>query len=446
MRMTLTGRMGQGGQQPPQLRPVEKANFIHLYWDVIWFGIAFGSTLSFLPVYATRVGAAGWQIALLSSAPALVSILLTLPAGRWLERRSQNNALGRAVTRAAFWHRLGLFCLIPLPFFIPAAHQIPSLLLLVALMAVPGTVLMVGFNAVLAATVPPVARGAVVGRRNALLAGAIMVAFLVSGWLLQQLPFATGYTVVFTIGALGGALSTWHVSRLQVPPLPAFQGRPLKEHAQPGRAIGFSGGIPQRASVGLRLLIGSRPTVKTILGDVSGRFMLATGAFFLFHFTQLLPTAIFPIFWVRELSLTDGQIGWLNAAMYLAMLVAAPLLAPLAARFGNFRLMVAGALLLCLYPLLSALSTDFFLLVVASLSGGAVWAILSGAQINRLLELSPEDRRPSHLALYNLALNVAMLVGVMLGPPLASSLGLREALLVTALLRVGSGLTLARWG
>ena len=191
MRMTLSGRM-RPGKQLPQLRSVDRSNFVHLYWDVVWFGIAFGSTLSFLPVYAVRVGASGWQIALLSSAPALVSILLTLPAGRWLERRAQENALGRVVARAAFWHRLGLFCLIPLPFFIPAAHQIASLLLLVILMALPGTVLMVGFNAVLAATVQPAARGAVVGRRNALLAGAIMVAFLVSGWLLQQLPFATG--------------------------------------------------------------------------------------------------------------------------------------------------------------------------------------------------------------------------------------------------------------
>ena len=445
MHWTMVGRLRRNWSLP-QASSIEAANFIHLYWDVAWFGIAFGSTLSFLPVYATRIGAAGWQIALLSSAPALVSVLFTLPAGRWLERRSQDNALGRVVTRSAFWQRLGLFCLIPLPFIVPVAYQMQTLLLLVVLMAVPGTILMVGFNALLAATVPPEARSKVVGRRNAIIAGSIMVSFLVSGWLLDQLSFESGYTVVFIIGARGGALSTWHVSRIQVPPLPVFQGRPLKEYAQTGRVIGFSGGIPQRLSVGLRLLISKRPTITGILGDVSGRFLLATGAFFLFHFTQLLPTAIFPIFWVREVSLSDGQIGWLNAAMYLAMLVAAPFLAPLTARFGNVRLMVVGAVLLCLYPLLSALSAGFLLLLIASLSGGAVWAILSGAQINRLLELSPEDQRPSHLALYNLAFNVAMLIGVLLGPPLAGALGLREALLITALLRVGSGLVLARWG
>ena len=66
MYSTMVGRL-RLNRSRPRPRTVEAANFIHLYWDVAWFGIAFGSTLSFLPVYATRVGATGWQIALLSS-------------------------------------------------------------------------------------------------------------------------------------------------------------------------------------------------------------------------------------------------------------------------------------------------------------------------------------------------------------------------------------------
>lgn len=425
---------------------IQTANFSHLTWDVAWFGIAFGSTLSFLPVYAARLGASGWQIALLSAAPALISILLTLPAGRWLEHRSQQNALGRSVTQLAVWQRLGLLFLVPLPLIIPDEYQIWTILWLTILMAIPGTAMTVGFNALLAATVSPEERGRLVGRRNAILAGSIMVTFILCGWILDQLTFEAGYVVVFAIGAVGAGMSTYHVSRIQVPPLPQFQGRPLKEHAQTGPGVGASGAIPQRLTVGLRLMIGYRPTVAKVFGDVSRSFWWVTGAFFLFHFTQLLPTALFPIFWVDEAGLSDGQIGWLNASMYLAMLVASPLLAPLTRRFGNYRLMVVGAVLLFAYPFFTAISQSFALLVVASLTGGATWAILSGAQINRLLELIPVDRRPSHLALYNLAFSLAMLTGTMLGPPLAGEIGLREALMVTAALRVGSGLALARWG
>ena len=217
---------------------IQGANFFHLYGDVGWFGIAFGSTLSFLPVFATRLGATGWQLGLLSAGPALVGVLFTLPAGHWLEARP----LGRAVTQTAFWQRLGFLFLIPLPLVLPEAIQVWAVLLLMLLTAIPGTALMVGFNALLAATVPPEARGHVIGRRNSLLAATIMLAFILSGWILDRLSFEWGYAIVFTVGALGAGLSTYHLPRIQVPPIPHFQGRPLKDHAQPGRGVGVAGG------------------------------------------------------------------------------------------------------------------------------------------------------------------------------------------------------------
>ncbi len=429
---------------PPKanVRQIQATNFFHLYWDVAWFGVAFGSTLSFLPVFATRLEAAGWQIGLLSAGPALVSVLFTLPAGRWLEDRP----LGRAVTQTAFWQRLGFFLLIFFPLILPAWLQVWAVLSLTLLMTIPGTALMIGFNALLAATVPPAARGHVVGRRNSLLAATIMITFALSGWILDKLPFEWGYAAIFALGALGAGMSTYHLARIQVPVVPQFQIRPLKDRAQPGRVIGFSGGFPQRFSVGIRLWLNWRPGAIGSLARISGRYWWVMLAFFLFHFTQLLPAPLFPIFWVREVHLTDGAIGWINATFYLVMLVASRGLGPLTRRLGSHRLTTLGALLLALYPLLTALSTDMKLLIVTNVVGGAIWAILSGALVNRLLELIPENDRPTHLAIYNLALNVAMLSGTMLGPLLADVVGLREALFIIFALRIGSGLALVRWG
>jgi MFS family permease len=422
---------------------VESANFAHLYWDVAWFGLAFGSTLSFLSVFATRLGATGWQVGLLSAGPALVSIIFTIPVGRWLQGRP----LGRAVTQVAFWHRVGYFLLIPLPLllFSPSA-QIGTLLAITLYMAIPGTALAMGFNAVLAATVVPEKRGKVVGGRNAILAGTIMGSFLISGWLLDTLPFEWGYTTVFGLGAVGAAMSSYHLYRLQVPELPHFQMRPLKDYAQPGRLLGYSGVMPHRLSIGLRLWLNRQFNVSEMFAHVSRRYHWVMAAYFTFHFAQFLPVAIFPIFWVRELQLNDGVIGWINASFYLGMLIFAPLLGRLAQRVGNYWLSVVGAILLSLYPLLTALSWDATLLVVAGVLGGGTWAILSGALSNRLLEHVPDDDRPAHLALYNLALNIATLSGTMLGPLMADLLGLREALFLMFILRVGSGLALARWG
>jgi MFS family permease len=420
----------------------QAANFFHLYWDVAWFGVAFGSTLSFLAVFAARLGAAGWQVGLLSAGPALVNALLTLPVGRWLEGRP----LGRTVVRTAFWQRLGFFLMIPLPLLLPDSLKVWAILLLTLLMAIPGTALAVGFNALLATTVPPEYRGRVVGRRNALVAGAIMITFLISGWILDVLSFEWGYATVFALGALGGGMSTYHLSRIKPPPIPQFQIRPLRDQAQPGRGTGLSGDAPQRMSIAMRLWLRWRPGQGGFFAEISSRYRWVMLAYFLFHFAQLLPAPLFPLFWVREIHLTDGEIGLLNALFYLIMLLVSPLLEPLTRYLGNYRLVVTGTFLLALYPLITALSSGLALILVASVVGGSVWAILSGALVNRLLEMTPEDKRPSHLAVYNLALNVATLSSTMLGPLLAGVVGLREALFIIFFLRIGSGLAMARWG
>lgn len=433
-------------QSPSQINivtpQVQAANFWHLYWDVAWFGVAYGSTLSFVAIFATRLGAAGWQVGLLTAGPALVNALFTIPAGRWLEARP----LGRTVVVTAFWQRLGFFLMAPLPLILPDSLKVWAILVLVLAMAIPGTALAVSFNALLATTVPPEFRGRVVGRRNSLLAGANMLTFLLCGWLLDTLPFEWGYAAVFALGALGGAMSTYHLTCIKPPPTPQFQMRPLQDQAQPGGEIGQMGDTPPRIGLTMRLWLRWRPNPKTLTQGVSPSYSWVMLAFFFFHFTQFLPQPLFPIFWVRDIRLTDGEIGWINAAFYLVMLVVAPFLEPLTKRMGNRRLTVIGSVLLSSFPLLNALSYNFTMLLIANIVGAINWAVLSGALVNRLLEVTPEDKRPSHLALYNLTLNVATLSGTMLGPVLVEITGMREALLIIFVLRVCSGLAMGRWG
>jgi hypothetical protein len=85
-----------------------RSNFTHLYAD---FGVLAGSTLSFLAVYAARLGANGFQVGLLSAGPAVVNMLFSLPSGRWLE----NRPLIRVSFLAALWSRLGWALLLLLP-------------------------------------------------------------------------------------------------------------------------------------------------------------------------------------------------------------------------------------------------------------------------------------------------------------------------------------------
>ena len=76
---------------PRQLR----ANFHNLYLDIFWFGVLSGSTIAFLTIYAARLGASTLEISLLSAGPAVVNLVFSLPAGRWLENK--------ALVPATFW-------------------------------------------------------------------------------------------------------------------------------------------------------------------------------------------------------------------------------------------------------------------------------------------------------------------------------------------------------
>jgi predicted MFS family arabinose efflux permease len=62
------------------------------------------------------------------------------------------------------------------------------------------------------------------------------------------------------------------------------------------------------------------------------------------------------------------------------------------------------------------------------------------------MERVPEDDRPAHMALHNLALNLGILSGSALGPLLGNWIGLRETLLLAAGLRFLGGIALGLWG
>ena len=70
-----------------------RSNFFHLYFDIGWFGLLSGSTVNFLSIYATRVGATAFQIGLIGAMSAVVSLCLAIPVGRWLQTQKTDRAV-----------------------------------------------------------------------------------------------------------------------------------------------------------------------------------------------------------------------------------------------------------------------------------------------------------------------------------------------------------------
>ena len=390
-----------------------RRNFHHLYGDIFWFGVLTGSTLAFLAIYAARRGASGFQVSLLSAGPALMNLLLSLPAGRWIDGKP----LVRVSFWSAFWQRLGYVAIIPLACWLQPDAEIWTIIGITLVMSAPATFLNVGFNILLAELVPADWRGEVVGKRTALLALSTTAATILCGQILNWLPFPLNYQIVFAIGALGAGLSTYHVRQLR----PEAVNSSEDDQSE----------IIKKPLLRWDLLRGS-----------FGPFMLS---YFIFYTFQYLPVAIFPLYFVRVMNLNDFTISIGNAFFYSTMTIASIYLGRLSARIGHRKVLIYSAILMGFYPLCSGLARTPLLYWVASLGGGIFSGLVTGGLINRLMERAPENDRPAHMALYNVALNLGMLVGSLCGPLLAGALDLRSSLFVAAGLRTLAGFLLLIW-
>ncbi len=419
-----------------------RANFRHLYFDIAWYGILAASAMSFVSVYAARLGANAFQIGLLSAGPGVVNLLFTLPSGRWLEKRP----LGPAIFWTAFFQRFFYLLWVPLPMLLSAQGQIWTIIGLTLLMSIPGTALAVGFNALFAEAVPPEWRGYVVGIRNALLSVTFILVSLLCGQILDRLPFPTGYQVVFGLGFVGAAMSTFHL--WFVTPTPNGQPRrrvwrSLGDLAWPGRVRPQVDSLSPGAGLRFLLRRRGRPLLQTgILKGPYGRLILVL---FTFYLTINLAIPLFPLHWVNNLHLADREIGLGTAVFYVSVFVGSTQLARLVQRLGNQRVTAIGAMLMGSYPAFMAAARGLGLFLVGSAGGGLGWSLVSGALTNYLLEKIPEDDRPAHLAWYNLALNAALLLGSLTGPLIAGLVTVPLALALFAGLRFLAAVWILLW-
>ncbi len=419
--MYHSGLMTALGRGAPSA--LQRANFNALYWDIFFYGILAGTAINFLPIYAVRIGADPFRVGLLTSGPALVNLILSLPAGQWLRHRD----VLRTTQIGAIFNRLGFPILVVLPWLLPPSAVLDVLPAVVMGMALPGVVLAISFNAMFADVVPPEWRAQVVGRRNALLAVASTAASLGGGKLLGLLPEPLNYQVLFLIGAIGATLSGYFVWQVRRPVAPVV-GSPM---SGTGPANRFSRWL-------------NRATIREVLrlDVIRSRFGLLMLAYLVFYVAQFTAIPLQPVFWVQTLKLTDFEIGVGNALFYLTLMVGSLLLAPLTARAGMYRLMTIGTILYGLYPLITAQAQDAWLYYFASLVGGVIWGIAGGSLTGWLMEGVPAHDRPAHMALHNVVLNLGTLTGTLLGPALADLFGTRDGLWISGWMRVAAGVVI----
>jgi MFS family permease len=254
---------------------------------------------------------------------------------------------------------------------------------------------------------------------------------LICGYLLDHWAFPIGYQFVFAIGFFGAAMSSVHLYFIK--PLPSLEVNRNEPEPKPAGEVVKS---HKR-----------RTFSSAIRADIwSTRFRNVLLVLMCFHLSQYLALPVFPLYQVGKLHLTDDQIGIGSAVFYFIMLIGSTQLRVVVHKIGNRTVTAMGVIGMSLYPFLMALSKtplDFYIL---SAVGGLSWALVGGAYANYMLEYMPAHDRPAYLAWYNVILNASILAGSLLGPLIASQIGLVDGLLVFAAARFLAGVAIWKWG
>lgn len=421
---------------------IHRRNFLHLYFDIAWFGVINGGFIAFSAVYLTRIGASTTQLGWFTAIPAVVALVLSLPVGYWLKNRK----LGRTVFWSAIIFRSYYIVWLLLTLWLPMDRQINVVLLLTVVTGVPATLLSIGFNSLFSAIVPPEWRNHVIGIRHALMAIASVISTIVCGYVLETFPFPVGYQIVFGITIVAGIMGTIHLGLLDdrtKPDVPYDTGRPLRDPARPGL---FATGSALRPPISWRFLRRREqlrlPSIAILRGDF-GRAMAVV--FFLF-LALYLPSALYYPYWVDDLGYSDQLISFGSALFYICQFISAMQLAQVAKRFGNQKSLAIGSILLCAYPGLTAISIHPIAFLLSSAFSGIGWGIAGGAILSYVFDIIPEDKRPQYMAWYSLLTNMALLIGALLGPYLGEWLGLRGGLAVAGVIRLLSGVAVWIFG
>ena len=380
-----------------------EANIAHLVWDIGWFGIAWGTVISFLQVYVVRLGASSLLVGAITYGPALVGVLWQLPAARIMTRSGYRM---RWVIGGGFFYRLMFLGVALVPFAVLNGRAEVTAALWV-LQALPSTVSNTAFLSMLADAVPADRMTQVVGWRIAAFGLANTLSSFLGGRLLEVLPFPLNYQVLFLIGFAASMISWWHINQIH---------------------------LPDRAA--------DRRTHSRMLGEMSqtlryprfGRFLVGVA---MLQLALGMIAPLLPLYWVRQLGADDGQISIVLAIFAGATVVGSLTVRRFVAKIGRERVLAIGALGYVLYPLLTSIAPSIWGLVPWAALAGFLNAAITVTLFDNLVSVTPDADRTNYIAVYNVAVNLALFAG----PIIAGLLALDGAQSAPAL-RVAAGMML----
>lgn len=391
--------------------------------------VALNLATPFLGIFALKMGASNAQVALLSSGPAIVSLLAMIPGAVYVDRFP----LKKRVTAAFFLaNRIFYLALALVPLFDPD-RRAAALVALVALMNLPGAIGNVAWQSFVAAVVPPAQRAQAFARRNRWMNIVGTATVVVAGRVLDVISYPLGYQIVL-VAAFAAAMAEIYVFTLIEEPAPADgpgpNPGPTLAGGPPVAAAGARGAVRAGAGAAAPRAFGRTPApaFRAALAEAAAdiarhpEFVRYTAASIVFYFMWQAAWPLFTLYQVKVLGANNLWISLLQIANTGGAMFGYGFWARLADTRGHMRSLVVSTAGICLVPFYYALSHSLLTITVLNLGTGVIFSGVNLSLFNALLERVPDRHTTRYIAYYNWAVALATVAAPLAGVSLLSLL------------------------
>ena len=395
-----------GGRWSTQLPAKARRSLRWLVLNGILANISNSIINTYQAVYLLTLGATPADIGLLSALANLTMPLAMLPGGRLARRARQYKWL---VAIPALVARLSLLGLILLPCL---SSQVRVIVAIAIGVVVARTFLMnlvnPAWTTMLGTIVPLRWRGRYFSTRNILLGGAGFLALLAVGQVIDRLASPQGYQVTLGIALAAGLGGVYALTRVEEP-----------RRTLPPRAKG--------QTLHLRQMLRGQ-----------GRFLAFCGTAALWNFSVQIAGPFFIIFLSDEVGASASLLALSSATSVLAALPAQRVFGVLNDRKGARWVQRLTGFIIPLVPGVWGFMRQPWQAFPVQLISGFAWAGYNLAAFNLLLEMTPDEDRPTFVAVYQALVGLGMAGGAALGSWLIKTQGYQPVFLVSAIGRLAA--------
>ncbi|QNO13651.1 MFS transporter [Alkalicella caledoniensis] len=377
----------------------------------------------FIGILAKTLGADAYEIALLSSLPALMSVISMIPGGIMVDRfQEKKKVTGYVIALTRFF-----FLLLAITPNLPASWRVFALVLTYGLMNFPGGISNVAWQSFIASAIPAKQRAQAFAYRNKITSICGIIVTLIAGQILRIYNINKGFPILKRITGvdISSEIMIYQIFFVLACGFAVYE---VYYHMKMKEPVVLK--TQRELAIKKKLL----SNIKTIFKYKP--FLLFGICSLLFHFGWQMGWPLFTIYQIDYLGADGTWVSYISVVNGLAAFITYPIWSKVATKKGNNYTVVIATFAIAMSPFLYAISWNLYVLLMVNFFMGTAVAGINLVLFNSLLEVVPDEDRTLYIAIYSTLISISAMLAPMLGAHIYKVFNIYVALCIAGSFRL----------